>query len=165
LRALKAAPIDPLAVGISTDLNSWINFRQLDVLLSICWGAKRPSWNFRLGNRYPLSAPDKRHFRRHHGHELNIRVQWQAGHVENGFGDVPYIQSWFDNSLAVCLQSSDRPFLGHFRDGIPNVDLATSDVVFAAIQRDAFGKTRNGVFGGGEWRWGDGAHEPKAIHC
>ena len=105
-----------------------------------CWSprkSKRPSWNFRLRNRYSLSAPDKRHFRRHHCHELDIRVQWQAGHVENGFGDMPYIQSWFDNGLAVRLQSSDRPFLGHFRDGIPNIDLAASDVVFAAIQRDA----------------------------
>jgi len=30
------------------------------------------------------AAPDKGHFRRHHGQELNVCVQWQTGHVYDG---------------------------------------------------------------------------------
>jgi hypothetical protein len=68
-------------------------------LLNFALHVKQPTLT--VNGRYDYSLPAEtsqvRLFRtlasrrncRHHGHELNIRVQWQAGHVENGFGDVP----------------------------------------------------------------------------
>src|SRR5215469_8555490 len=83
---------------------------------------------FRKSRRWNLTSTDERHLRRHYRHELNIRIQWQARHIEHGIGDMLHVHPWFRNSGAVRLQRSGCQCLGHFRSCVSNVNLTTRDV-------------------------------------
>src|SRR5215469_15068342 len=92
------------------------------------------SCGFRESKRSNLTSTDERHLRRHYRHELNIRIQWQARHIEHSIGDVLHVHSWFRNGGAVRLQSPGSQCLAHLRNRVSNVNLTTRDVVPAAIQ-------------------------------
>src|SRR5215475_7446901 len=81
-----------------------------------------------------LTSTDERHLRRHYGHELNVRIQWQARHIDHSIGDMLHVHCWFRNSGAVRLQSSGCQFVAHLRNRVSNVNLTTRDVVPTAIQ-------------------------------
>jgi len=44
----------------------------------------------------PSAASDEWHLGGHHGHKLNVRIQWQARHVKNGFGHIPQLHARLD---------------------------------------------------------------------
>ena len=83
-----------------------------------------------------LSATaDIRHLRRHHGHELDIRLERQAGHIGDPARDIVHVDACLRLDLAAGLQTAScRVFVACGR-GIADVDLAAGDVVFASIER------------------------------
>jgi len=45
------------------------------------------------------AAADERHLRRHDGHEQDVRVERQIGHLQNGIGDVIHIHARLNGDL------------------------------------------------------------------
>ena len=60
--------------------------------------------------------------------------------------DMAHIHTRLNHRCAVGLWHASRHSFGHFRDRVTNVDLATGDVVLAAVERYAFGQSGDGVF-------------------
>jgi hypothetical protein len=84
--------------------------------------------------RQSSAAADIGHLRRHHGHELDIRFERQAGHIGDPTRDIVHIDARFRLDLAAGLQTTScRVFVARSR-GIADVDLAAGDVVFAPIE-------------------------------
>ena len=81
-----------------------------------------------LIERPSLPPPDKRHLRRQHGHELHVRVERQARHVEHRADDVRDVEARFRTDLAVGLQRADGEPIGHLGRRVADVDLAAGDV-------------------------------------
>src|SRR5256712_13814536 len=81
------------------------------------------------------SPTNERHLRRHHGHELNVGIEREAGHVQDRACDMLDVNSWLDLDIPVRLQDALDHALCHFGGGIADVYLATGNVVLAAIQR------------------------------
>jgi hypothetical protein len=79
-------------------------------------------------DQIPSPSSDKRHLRSHDGHELNIGVEWQAGHVQDGAGGVFHIHSRFDGGFAIGLKYSAFHSFRERRCGITDIDLAARDV-------------------------------------
>jgi hypothetical protein len=111
-----------------------------------------------------LPATDIGHSGGHHGHELDVGLEREVGHVEDRVGYMANVHSWLRQHSAVGLWDSGLHPLAHFRGGIAYIDLSAGDVVFAAVQRDRFRKSGGRVFGGrirsGVWprrMRGDGA--------
>src|SRR5262249_8875529 len=50
---------------------------------------------------------------------------------------------------SVRLQDAGVHSFGHFGGSVSDVDLTACDVVLTAVQREALGKTGNGMLGGG----------------
>src|SRR6185312_10522497 len=84
-------------------------------------------------SEYPdrlLAAPDVRHLSGHHGHELHVGRERQAGHVDDGGGHVGDVHHRLGRELAVRL----RHALAHGHPGrevglgVADVDLAAGDV-------------------------------------
>src|SRR5215469_6890927 len=80
-----------------------------------------------------LASSDKWHRGRGNGQELDVGVERQRGHVENGGGDVAGVECRLSANRAVGLRRSlaDRP--GEFGGGVAYVDLAAGDAVLSAI--------------------------------
>ncbi len=106
----------------------------------------------RSGPRLPSS--DKRHFRRHNRHELDIGVKRQAGHVDDRIGDVIGIHPRLARNGSIGLGNAGDHSRRHVGCGVADVDLATGDIERPAIERDGAGQAGNAVLGG---RIGGGA--------
>src|SRR2546422_11653040 len=81
------------------------------------------------------SPTNERHLRRHHGHELNVGIEREAGHVHECARHILELDSRLDSDVPVRLRHTLHDTLRHFGGGVPDVYLATRDVVLAAIQR------------------------------
>src|SRR5271166_5012653 len=95
-----------------------------------------------------LSASDIGHGGRHQRDELNVGGERQAGHIDDGIGDVAYIHARFHHLRAVRLGYAGSHAFGHFRGGIADVDLAAGNIVGAAVEGNGFCESGDGVFGG-----------------
>src|SRR5260370_22809467 len=80
------------------------------------------------------SPTDKWHLRRHHGHELDIGIERQAGHVQDCAHYVRDVDSWLDLDVPVRLHDPLDHTLRHFGGRVADVDLATRHVVLSALQ-------------------------------
>src|SRR6201987_1826089 len=87
------------------------------------------------------SAPDIGHQIGHHGHEQHVSVERQARHVDHGAADIFRGHARLDHFTAVGLQHAFalHHALGERGRGIADVDLATADVMTAAVERGLFG--------------------------
>src|SRR2546423_892478 len=98
--------------------------------------------------RATLAATDIGHRGGHHGHELDIGLEREVGHIEDGVGYMANVYARLRHDSAVSLWNSGLHALAHFGGGIAYIDLSAGDVVFAAVQRDRFGESGDRVFGG-----------------
>jgi CheY-like chemotaxis protein len=94
-----------------------------------------------------LASPDKGHLRRHHRQELNVRVQRQAGHVNDRCRDMPHIHGRFRRRASASLQRTGRNTRGHFRGRVADVDLPTGNVMRTALERQGASQSGDRVFG------------------
>ena len=99
-----------------------------------------------------LASANQGHLRRHHGHELHVRFERQAGHV-----DAPPARRARRPSSArpsSCRWPADalgHPG-GHLGRGVADVDLTAGDVVGAAVERGGLGQAGDRVLGRGVGR-------------
>ena len=94
-----------------------------------------------------LAAADERHVGCHDGHELDIRFQRQAAHVNNSVCYVLVIHPWFQDQVTIRLQSWLWRPSTHVDAGVANIDLAAGYVVGAAIQRDGLRQSGDRMLG------------------
>src|SRR5690242_9429793 len=83
------------------------------------------------GNSAPesiLAAPDVWHRSCHHGHELNIGLQRQSSHIENGVDYVLNIECRLGFHCSVCLQGACRHARRHIGGSIADIDLPTGNI-------------------------------------
>lgn len=96
-----------------------------------------------------LPPPDEGHFRGHDGHEQDIGIEWEVGHVQDGLRHMVDVHHGLDRHLPVSLKGA----LGHARrvvgERIADIDLPTGDIVLASIERGGLGEPRDGVLRGG----------------
>ena len=52
---------------------------------------------------YGSATSDEGHFGCHDGHELDVALQWQAGHLYNGLRNVFYIHHRLHSNIAIGL--------------------------------------------------------------
>src|SRR2546427_9383502 len=81
------------------------------------------------------SPTNERHLRRHHGHELNVGIEREAGHVHHRARNVLELDSRLDGDVSVRLRHALDHTLRHLGGGVADVYLAARDVVLAAIKR------------------------------
>src|SRR5438067_13390962 len=86
--------------------------------------------------RPSMSSPtDERHLRRHHGHELNVGIEGEAGHVHERACHILELDSRLNRDVPVRLRYTVHHTLRHLGGGVADVYLAAGDVVLAAVQR------------------------------
>ena len=94
-----------------------------------------------------LSAADKRHGCGHQRHELDVGVgAGQVRHVENSVRNMANVHARFRHFRAIRLNDARGHPLSHLRCRVADIDLTAGDVILAAIERDALGQPRQGVF-------------------
>lgn len=77
----------------------------------------------------------------------HVGVERQAGHVDDGVGDALDIHHRLGGDRTVGLRHADRHWLRHLGQRIADVDLAASDVVGPAVERQRLGHPGDGVLG------------------
>jgi hypothetical protein len=102
------------------------------------WGPRRAQW--------PLAAADEGHLGCHDGHELDIGVERERRHINDGARNVCWIHRGLDRDRAVRLRNAFLHSFRHFGRGVSNVDLTAGDVVLSAVERRHFAETCNCVF-------------------
>src|SRR6516225_12253040 len=80
------------------------------------------------------AAADIGHLGRHHGHELDVRLERQRGHVDDAVGDVADIHTRLGFDPAGRLQPAARCVLVAGCCGVADVDLAASNIVLASVE-------------------------------
>src|SRR6266571_2490634 len=91
----------------------------------------------------------QRHLGSHYRYKLHVGVQRQARHEHDRVGNVAHIHARLHSARAVGLQDAGVDPVRHFGGSVADIDLAASDFVFTAIQRETLGDPGDGVFGGG----------------
>ena len=99
--------------------------------------------------RQPLAAADIGHRRRHHRHELHVRLERQLRHVDEAVDHVLHVEGRLRQHRAVGLQRPGRHVRGHVGGGVADVDLPAGDVEGPAVERNRLGQPGDGVLGGG----------------
>jgi hypothetical protein len=80
------------------------------------------------------ATPDERHGRSHYRHELNIRLQWEAGHKYDRTGNIHNVHGRLGPCRAVRLLDALDHRSGHVGRRVADIDLATGDALAAAFQ-------------------------------
>ena len=93
----------------------------------------------------PLAAADEGHLGRNDGHELDIGVERESRHKNDGARNVCGIHRGLDRDRAVRLRNALLHSFRHFGRGVSNVDLTAGDVVLSAVERSHFAETGNCV--------------------
>jgi hypothetical protein len=78
---------------------------------------------------------------------VNVGVERETGHHEDGIGHALDIHPWFDGKPAVGLGDALGHPRGHFGRGVADVDLAAGDVIPPAIEGSGFGQPGDRVLG------------------
>ena len=91
------------------------------------------------------ASTDEGHPGGHHGHELDVCVKGQAGHVNDRPSDVLEVDRRLGGDPAVGLQGAPNHLPGHLGPGVADVDLAAGDVVRPAVERGRLGQAGDRV--------------------
>lgn len=94
-----------------------------------------------------LAAPDKGHGCGHDRHELDVRLQGQICHVQDGGSDMFDIHHGLGRHCAVGLGDAFGHRGGHVRKGVADINLTAGDVEWPTIQRQCARQAGDGVFG------------------
>src|SRR5438093_13197061 len=89
-----------------------------------------------------LASTDEWHLGRHHGHELNVGLEREAGHVQDSSGHVPELHARLDRDLPVRLRYASHHALRHLGGGVADVDPPAGGLVLRAVQRRRAGPPR-----------------------
>src|SRR5439155_4226902 len=81
------------------------------------------------------SAPnDEGHLRGHDGHELYIGIERKIRHIEDRLTDVFQIETSFGHDRSIRLNDPGSHTFGKLGRGVSDVNLATRDIVFTAVE-------------------------------
>ena len=94
-----------------------------------------------------LTATDKRHIARLHGHVEHVGAEWQTRNVANAVCHIFDVHHRLGGDLPVGLQHTFGHADGQLGQRVANFDLARHDIERTAIERDAFGEAQYGVLG------------------
>lgn len=100
----------------------------------------------RAGGVGKLASTDEGHFGGHDCHEEHVGFQGEAGHVDDGVGDVFYVEGRLGFDGEVGLEGAVGHGGGELGSGVADVDLTARDVVRAALERGGFGEACDSVF-------------------
>ena len=82
------------------------------------------------------AAADERHLRRHHRHELDVRVERQRRHVDDGSRHVGDVDRRLGHDVCrPACRTPARHLPGHLGGRVADVDLPAGDVVVPAVER------------------------------
>src|SRR5437899_3595371 len=91
------------------------------------------------------AATDEGHLRGHDGHELYIGIERKIRHIEDRLTDVFQVETSFGHDRSIRLNDPGSHEFRHLCRRVPNINLATRDIVFTAVERNAFGQPRDGM--------------------
>ena len=84
--------------------------------------------------RFNSAAADERHLRSHDGHELYIGIERKIRHIEDRLTDVFQIETSFGHDRSIRLNDPGSHTFGKLGRSVSDVNLATRDIVFTAVQ-------------------------------